>query len=1315
MKMQKHYSFILCLVALFISTGASVMARENVGQKRNANKGLRTTAACAPSSSAVELDANNVRCLLHNGGDYWWDLASNPRYEVPKYPKDQAASARHSSFAGSLWIGGVDESGQLRVAAQTYRQSGNDFWPGPLTSDGASIDDVTCQKWDEHYKITKVEIDAFRSAFDLAVRNGTAFNPTAYPAVNNWPAFGEDANGNRLSLAPFVDVDGDITTYNPAGGDYPDIAPCVGGGSPDQAVWWVINDKGDVHTETGGEAIGVEIHVLAFAFATANAINDMTFYKYKVINKSTLKLNDTYMGQWVDSDIGNAFDDYVGCDTTRGLGFAYNGDPTDDGASGYGVNPPTLGLDFFQGPFGDDNQRIPMTYFVYYENDFSLRGNPEVSTHFYGYLRGFWKDGSRMVDNNKNGYPGTGAGPETNYMYPGDPGFCGGSGSGWSEESANNSPYDRRFVQSAGPFTLQPGAVNDIIVGAVWARANYNDNLGSVCELLTADDIAQALFDACFQLLDGPDAPELTIEEFDQELMLAWDYPNRLLTNNYDESYLQPDPVLVSQGIADSLFQFEGYILYQLKDGSVSGSDIFDTDKARIVAQCDLRNDVSTIVNRTTSNVAGLTDPIIIDQVMVQGANEGIIRSFRATEDLFASGADRRLKNYTTYYYGIVAYAFNNVTSDGRQFVQGNRGFASYSAVPHKIRFESFGTVVGADYGDGIQITQTAGVGNGGNFVKLAPETVNSILDQDSVGAITYQSGAAPITVKVINPKEIKAADYRVDVVGSVGTKRWAGTADTIAWDPGVLVIWDSTFVEWELFEDGVSIFTSTYIQRSTTTPLGTTYVNRPDPLSGTERPIPGRGFSIGVANVGSAGDTLSDGVIGATLTFEDPMNNWLTGLGDEDGFEPWDWIKAGDEAGDKGHEVPAQKTAQVFDKDEYFESMVGGTWAPFCLAKEFTNNDASGEVRPGVRLNTTNAPVVGALTPNEIVSLRELPDVDIVFTSDTTKWSRCIVIETASSIDLGTGAFPMSARYDYPIRNQGDVVKDQSVSLSTWQGYSWFPGYAIDVNTGRRLNIFFGENSWDRLNNGADMLFNPTSSNGATGDLVGGRHFVYVSNTKYDGCKTFALHLINGTQRGSGSNLVLWEPGTTTPDLDSADMRKVYNTIAWVGLPKLSSSFSFSTPQEIPTTATVQLRVKQPIRSRGATTDHPQFTFSTDAIAVKTQVSDEAKASVMEDIRVVPNPYYAYSRYEQSQLQTLVKITNLPQKCKIKIFTLNGTMVRSYTKDSDEPSQNWDLKNQDGVPVASGVYIIHVDGFELGEAVVKFFAVMPEIDLNSF
>lgn len=1305
MKMEKMTSkrfLSLMLVTLLAVSG--VYAKENIGQKRANGKGLRTTANCAPASSSVELDINNVRCLIHNGGDFWWDLVGSPRYEVPKLPRSQAASARHSSFAGSLWIGGVDESGQLRVAAQTYRQSGNDFWPGPLTSGGATIDDVTCADWDKHYPITKEEISGFRAAYLDAVTNGTPLNLDDYPAVKSWPAFGEDADGNRLAMAPFVDVDGDPLNYSPGAGDYPNISPTAGGGSPDQAIWWVINDKGDVHTETGGEAIGLEIQMLAFAFATTDQVNNMTFYKYKVTNKSTLRLNDCYMGQWVDSDVGNYSDDYVGCDTSRGLGFAYNGDANDETSAGYGLNPPCFGLDFFQGPFGDDGNRLDMGTFVYYENDFSLRGNPEVATHFYGYLRGYWKDGSHMVDNGLNGFPSTAAGPETNYMYPGDPGWCGGGGNGgWSEVSAGNQPFDRRFLQSAGPFTLQPGAVNDIVVGAVWARGYYNDQLGSVCEVLTADDIAQSLFDNNFRLLDGPDAPELTIEEYDQKLIVKWDYSDPVIFNNYHESYLQADPALKAQGLADSLFAFEGYIIYQLVDASVSANDLYDTDKARIVAQCDLKNGVSTIVNRTTTTVSGLSDPVLVDVVMVQGADAGISHSVAVREDLFAAGADRRLKNYTNYYYGALAYAYNATPSGGRKFVQGNRFFRNTTAVPHKIDFEGFGTVVNSDYATSLEITQVAGVANGGNFVDLTAATINDILANDSVGSITYKAGNAPVVVKVVNPKEVQAGNYRLEVVGA----EFVGDVDTIRNDTVVLV--DSTFAEWNLYESGNLIYQSTYIKRSQSGILGNSNDYRPTPLAGTERLIPGHGISVAVANVIEAGDTTIDGVVGATLTFDDPLQTWLFGVPDEDGFSTWEWILSGDKETDRGHSGAAYKINRVFDKEEHFEDLINGMWAPFCLARQFVNDDANGDVRPGVDVRPTNSGFgVSAAT---VTNLSQLPDVDIVFTSDVSKWSKCVVIETSPGKVIGSGAWPMAARWDYPIVNAGDTAKDLNADLVTQQGMSWFPGYAIDVNTGRRLNIFFGESSWDRENNGDDMIWNPTDDFGPTGNNVGGRHFVYVTRQTYDECAFIYNYLSNGTlpTSGTGSLLFLNQSDPNT------DMREAYKLVAWVGCPMLYPGYSFSDPRNIPTTATIKLRVNQPIRSRGGTTDYPIYTWSTDGLAAEAGVTEVATNSFLNNVRVVPNPYYAFSKYERSQLQTIVKITNLPRQCRIKIYNLSGTLIRTYIKDSDEPSQTWDLKNANGTPVASGAYIIHVDGGELGETVVKFFTVMPELDLNAF
>jgi hypothetical protein len=53
--------------------------------------------------------------------------------------------------------------------------------------------------------------------------------------------------------------------------------------------------------------------------------------------------------------------------------------------------------------------------------------------------------------------------------------------------------------------------------------------------------------------------------------------------------------------------------------------------------------------------------------------------------------------------------------------------------------------------------------------------------------------------------------------------------------------------------------------------------------------------------------------------------------------------------------------------------------------------------------------------------------------------------------------------------------------------------------------------------------------------------------------------------------------------------------------------------------------------------------------------------------------------------------------------------------KDDENTDLNWDLKNNARVPIASGLYIIHVDCGELGEKVLKWMGIMRELDLDSF
>src|SRR6185436_19700400 len=111
--------------AAFISIFSAqfVSAKENVDmphRETNPGGGNHIAASCNPSTSRKDLDINNIRSPVYINGDMWWDLVGNAQYEVPK------DSRKYSLFAGALWLGGKDIGGNLKVAAQTYRQSGSD-------------------------------------------------------------------------------------------------------------------------------------------------------------------------------------------------------------------------------------------------------------------------------------------------------------------------------------------------------------------------------------------------------------------------------------------------------------------------------------------------------------------------------------------------------------------------------------------------------------------------------------------------------------------------------------------------------------------------------------------------------------------------------------------------------------------------------------------------------------------------------------------------------------------------------------------------------------------------------------------------------------------------------------------------------------------------------------------------------------------------------------------------------------------------------------------------------------------------------------
>jgi hypothetical protein len=130
----------------------------------------------------------------------------------------------------------------------------------------------------------------------------------------------------------------------------------------------------------------------------------------------------------------------------------------------------------------------------------------------------------------------------------------------------------------------------------------------------------------------------------------------------------------------------------------------------------------------------------------------------------------------------------------------------------------------------------------------------------------------------------------------------------------------------------------------------------------------------------------------------------------------------------------------------------------------------------------------------------------------------------------------------------------------------------------------------------------------------------------------------------------------------------------------------------------------------------YPMYQFETESVAVEDYNAEKAEND-LDLIKVVPNPYYAYAGgpgYENNALDTRVKITNLPRQCTISIYNVSGTLIRQITKDEEKTSVDWDLKNFAGVPIAGGVYIIHVKSKD-GEKIIKWFGGQRIPDLNVF
>jgi hypothetical protein len=417
----------------------------------------------------VQFNPNNIDSWIQNTGIFNQDIrtSNTPGCMWP------AGSGRFAIFTTGLSIGAY-VNGQIRLASCSYK---GEYAPGKMLA-GMPYTDST-------FKIYKITRGEGPSNPDWA--NWYKMVPFGAPYV--------DVNNNGV-FDPNIDTPGVKNAQQT-------IFICLTDGFPE-------NHNVSEGFSGGTDPLFSEMHFTAWGYSNSNYA-DMQFMKYDIINKGTYAWNQVFMGIVTDPDLGNGNDDYIGCDTTRQLGFCYNSQNYDGNGNppSYGLNPPAVGIILLKGCV-NKSVNPPLNYnmssFDFFTNTSSggltCEQDPSLPVEAYEYLMGNKKDGSPFMD------PLVTPHKQTKFCYPGDP----ETAEGWTEYRGSvqncggpngntittNQAGDRRFIIGTGDsdFIINPGDTQKIVICQLIARGTNNWN--SVTKLKQMSDVARNLYNTGF-------------------------------------------------------------------------------------------------------------------------------------------------------------------------------------------------------------------------------------------------------------------------------------------------------------------------------------------------------------------------------------------------------------------------------------------------------------------------------------------------------------------------------------------------------------------------------------------------------------------------------------------------------------------------------------------------------------------------------------------------------------------------------------------------------------------------------------------------
>ena len=466
---------ILFILSFLLFTFSGFALPKIKSMKKHRRSYYRTTSD--PSQSLI--DVNNFTSWISNTGFHDWVVTSSWNGTFP-----------NGGNAGVIFSEGIIWGGQVHDGSSpTVRVNGNTYFTGcsPITRlFRVRPDYKTVNLTQDAADFFKKSLGSVTNADIPQLRDQYAKDWQEWPADKGAPWFVDSVKQLRTDSA-----------YDPTNThDIPGIP------NASQTLFVFYNDANSASLY-GSPPVGLQISETYWAYSTSGALGNTIFKKVDMMYKGTAtssansKIDNMYIVQWADPDVGTSTNDLAGCDTALGLGYAYSSGTTDAVYQGLGMASPAVGYNFLQGvSHYTGNLKDSAVFNLKWRKGYKYFNQKPMSSYEYFAAGGTWNDPDFSYDGTlqfynlmrgylpRPAYPSTPAFPSSiadvtaygTYLLDGDP----VAGTGKIDGSVNRAG-DRRIMTGNGPFNLSIGDTAEVVIAE--AAALGKDNLNSVALL----------------------------------------------------------------------------------------------------------------------------------------------------------------------------------------------------------------------------------------------------------------------------------------------------------------------------------------------------------------------------------------------------------------------------------------------------------------------------------------------------------------------------------------------------------------------------------------------------------------------------------------------------------------------------------------------------------------------------------------------------------------------------------------------------------------------------------------------------------------